>query len=265
MPLGWLDVSDIPFDAVALLERFQLRLLVAPSRRETLASLAVALRHNPAVTYCLRRKCPEISARIDELLALEPGAPTPEDVRRHEVRILDSMQDWLLYVLDPAAYDALPFLGWDSHELLGLADFGGKTVLDIGAGTGRLAFTVSPFARAVYACEPVGSLRDYIRERAEKLGQENVYAVDGLITKIPFPDDSFDITMGAHVFGDEPAREHAELARVTKPGGMVILCPGNNDTDNERHAFLVENGYEWSWFDQPADGRKRKYWVTLPR
>ena len=36
MPLGRLDVSDIPFDAVALLERFQLRLLVTPWRHETI-------------------------------------------------------------------------------------------------------------------------------------------------------------------------------------------------------------------------------------
>jgi SAM-dependent methyltransferase len=262
MPLGWLDVSDIPFDAVALLERFQLRLLVA--RNEIRESLAVALRHNSSVTYCLRSKCPEISDRIDELL---DGAPDPSAgsfVREQERVILDSMQDWLLYLLDPAAYDALPFLGWDSQELLGLTDFRNKTVLDIGAGTGRLAFAVSPLARAVYACEPVGSLRDYVREKAENLSQANVYAVDGLITKIPFPDDSFDITMGAHVFGDEPVREHAEMARVTKPGGMLIHCPGNNDTDNERHAFLIEKGYAWARFEQPTDGTKRKYWVRTP-
>jgi SAM-dependent methyltransferase len=263
MPHGWLDVSDIPFDAVTLLERFQLRQLFAPPRDEMLQSLAVALRHNPAVTYCVRKRCPEISARIDAALAGEPGASAPEEVRRHEVRILDSMQDWLLYVLDPAAYDALPFLGWDSNELLDLADFRGKTVLDIGAGTGRLTFAVSPRAGVVYACEPVGRLRDFIREKAEKLGRENVYAVDGFIRNIPFPKDSFDITMGAHVFGDEPEAEHVEMARVTKPRGMILHCPGNNDTDDERHAFLVEAGYAWSRFHEPAEGTKRKYWMTL--
>ncbi len=117
--------------------------------------------------------------------------------------------------------------------------------------------------RSVYACEPVGNLRDYVREKAENLSQANVYAVDGLITKIPFPDDSFDITMGAHVFGDEPEAEHAEMARVTKPRGMVIHCPGNPDTDNEQHAFLVEAGYAWARFEEPAEGTKRKYWMTL--
>lgn len=263
MTLGWLDVSDIPFAAVALLERFQLRRLLSPSREATHGSLAVALRHNPAVAYCIRKKCPEVSVRIDELLALDPGAPTPADVRRHERAILDSVQDWLLYALDPAAYDALPFLGWDSNELLDLVDFRGKTVLDVGAGTGRLAFTVAPLARTVYACEPVGNLRDYLEAKAQRLGHDHVYAVDGLITGIPFPDDSFDVTMAAHVFGDEPEAEHAEMARVTRPGGTILLCPGNRDRDDATHAFLVEQGYAWARFPQPGDGVKRKYWRTL--
>ena len=229
----------------------------------TVHRLSVALRHNPTVTYCIRSKCPEIAARIDELLARESTNRTPEEVRRHEVAVLDSMQDWLLYALDPAAYDALPFLGWDSNELLGLADFTDKTVLDVGAGTGRLGFAVAPLARVVYACEPVGNLRDYLREKAARLGHGNVHVVDGFLAELPFPADAFDVTMGAHVFGDEPEEEQAELARVTRPGGVVILCPGNNDTDDQRHAFLVAQGYRWARFPQPVDGMKRKYWVTV--
>lgn len=261
MPLGWLDVTDVPFDALALLERFQLRQLV--TRTETLPSLAVALRHHPAVTHCIRTKCPEISSPIEELVSRAPAATDPAEVRRHEIAVLDSMQDWLLYLLDPAAYDALPFLAWDSDELLGLADFSGKAVLDVGAGTGRLAFAVAPLARLVYACEPVGNLRDYLREKAARLERDNVYAVDGLITDLPFPAATFDVTMGAHVFGDDPEQEHAEMLRVTKPGGTIIHCPGNGDADNARHAFLVAQGYRWSRFPQPGDGMKRKYWVTL--
>jgi hypothetical protein len=58
-------------------------------------------------------------------------------------------------------------------------------------------------------------------------------------TDLPFP-DRFDVTMGGHVFGDHPEEEYRELARVTKVGGMVILCPGNDDRDDDRHRFLVE-------------------------
>jgi calcineurin-like phosphoesterase family protein len=52
--------------------------------------------------------------------------------------------------------------------------------------------------------------------------------------------------------------------RVTKVGGMIILCPGNNDTDNDTHSFLVINqGFMWSRFEEPRDGWKRKYWQRI--
>ncbi|MCJ7702571.1 MAG: hypothetical protein MUO62_13390 [Anaerolineales bacterium] len=70
--------------------------------------------------------------------------------------------------------------------------------------------------------------------------------------------------MGGHVFGDDPQKEHAEMVRIVKPGGMVLLCPGNNDTDDDRHQFLVNQGYQWSRFEEPGDGAKRKYWLRHP-
>jgi ubiquinone/menaquinone biosynthesis C-methylase UbiE len=87
--------------------------------------------------------------------------------------------------------------------------------------------------------------------------------VDGLITAIPFPDHFADITMGGHVFGDFPAAELVELVRVTKTGGQIILCPGNNDTDDARHEFLLSHSFSWSRFEEPRDGLKRKYWKTV--
>jgi SAM-dependent methyltransferase len=264
MPLDWLDVSRIPFDAMTLLERIQLSWLVPPSDDERFRSLAIALQHNPAVAWCIRNKCPEIAGQIEELMALDTGPQNPGEVRRHELKFLDSIQDWLIYVLDPARYDALPFQGWDSNEFLNLTDFRGKRVIDIGAGTGRLAFTVSPIARLVYACEPIGRLRDFIRKKAERLKQGNLYVIDGLMTKIPMPDDTFDVAMCAHVFGDEMEDEYQEMERVTRRGGMIILCPGNNDRDNDRHDFLTELGFDWSRFEEPDEGTKRKYWLTLP-
>jgi len=75
--------------------------------------------------------------------------------------------------------------------------------------------------------------------------------------------DLIDIVMGGYVFGDNPKEEHAEMARVAKPGGMVILCPGNNDRDEGWHQFLINQGFEWSRFEEPGDGLKRKYWKSV--
>ena len=170
------------------------------------------------------------------------------------------MTDLVVYAVDPAIYDAQAFLEWDSNELLCLADFSGKTILDVGAGTGRLTLAVAGMAATVFAVEPVANLRSFLKQKCSKQGIRNVYAVDGLINEIPFPDQFADITMAGHVFGDSPEAEYQELLRVTKPGGMIILCPGNSDKDDAVHHFLLARGFSWSRFEEPHDGWKRKYW-----
>ncbi len=150
-----------------------------------------------------------------------------------------------------------------SNELRSLTNWEGKTVIDIGSGTGRLALVAAEQAQAVFAVEPVANLRRYIREKAHQQGYHNVFTVDGLITELPFPDGFADVTMGGHVFGDDPAAEYAEMKRVTRPGGMIILCPGTDISEQKAHNFLVEQRFEWSVFEEPEDGSKRKYWKTL--
>ncbi len=154
-----------------------------------------------------------------------------------------ALVDWLVYVIDPTTYDAQPFLKWDSGELTSLVDFSDKVVIDVGAGTGRLALIAAPFAKAIFAVEPVSNLRAFLKVKASNLGLENIFPVDGLITDIPFPDAFADVTMAGHTFGDEPEEEYHELERVTRSEGIIALCPGNKDLDNERHSFLISRRF----------------------
>ena len=261
MPLDWMDVSGLSFNTVLLLEQVQLSWLPGwlPERE-----LAVALRANPAVEWFMRNKCPPISGWLDRVMAALPAGELrdPAETRRAEIAVLATMTDLVVYAVDPAVYDVQPFLGWDSQELLSLADFGGKTVIDVGAGTGRLALAVAGEARTVFAVEPVANLRAYLRQKARARGWHHVYPLDGLITDIPLPDATADVTMGGHVFGEDPDAEYRELCRVTRPGGMIILCPGNGDRDDEVHGFLAAHGFAWSRFEEPGDGVKRKYWLS---
>lgn len=261
MTLNWIDVSTLPFNTLLLLERVQISWFPAFNEQKSITpELATALRAHPAVEWFLRHKCPDISPWLDEVLAQNPY--DLHDLRLAEIAVLRRFEDLLVYVHDPALYDAQPFLDWDSNELLSLVDFEGKTVIDIGAGTGRLTFLAAN-AYAVFPVEPVENLRRYIRQKAHERNLHNIFPVDGLITRIPFPDGFADVTMGGHVFGDDPERESAELQRVTRPGGMIILCPGSGDRDDDVHQFLVRAGYDWSRFEEPRDGWKRKYWKKV--
>lgn len=262
MTLDWMDVSNVSFNVLLLLEREQLGWLAAAvDRRE----LATALKAHPVVEWYLREKNPDLAPLLDGILPLAEAGATPERVRAIERSILERCNDFVVYALDPARYDALPFLSWDDAELTGLVEFGGKTVIDVGSGTGRLALVAArEGAHAVFAVEPVANLRRYLAGKAREGGHRNLHPVDGLITSIPLPDRFADVTMGGHVFGDEPEAECDEMERVTKAGGRILLCPGGDDEDGERHRVLLERRFEWARFEEPGAGLKRKYWKTMP-
>ena len=260
MPVNWIDVSSLSFNTLLLLERVQLSWFPGWLPE---ADLAIALRANPVAEWYLRHKCPELQPWLEGVMARGDQWSSAEEIRHAEEAVLQAISDLVVYAVDPSLYDAQPFLKWDSRELTSLADFTGKSVIDVGSGTGRLAFTVAHQAAVVFAVEPVANLRYYLKEKARGSGISNVYPVDGLITDIPFPNGFADVTLGGHVFGDHPEEECQEVVRVTRPGGMVILCPGNNDVDNDNHRYLVSQGFEWACFEEPGDGMKRKYWRTV--
>ena len=259
--LGWLNVSDINFNALLLLEPLHVRYI---AQRKPDQATGIALKANPSVGWYLKQTYPPIEDYIEQCLGLVNGDPSQAEIRQAELAVLDSMHDWLIYLLDPAKYDQLAFLNWDDSSLLEMADFEGKTVLDVGSGTGRLAFTVSQLARVVYAIEPVTNLRRYLYEKSERLGVTNLYPLDGSITQIPLEDNFADILMAGHVFGDDFDAEYDEMYRVIRDGGMILLHPGTNASgDDPAHNFLIGKGFDFDTFEEPGDGLKRKYWKTI--
>lgn len=263
MPADWMDVSSLPFNSLLLLERVQLSWFPGwvPEIR-----LAVALRANPDVEWFMRHKCPELNEWLDDLMKKEGEnqSPDPGEIRQAEIEIMKSINDLIVYVVSPDVYDSQPFLKWNQDELTSLVDFTGKRVIDIGSGTGKIALIAAALAESVYAVEPVANLRIYLRNKVVDQGLRNIFVVDGLITDVPFEDEFADISICGYVFGDDPNEELQEMTRVTKPGGMVILCPGNDDQDDERHGFLIEKGFEWSKFEEPGVRFVRKYWKIVP-
>src|SRR6056297_1625799 len=261
MPLNWMTIDDTPFQVMLFLEDFHIDYL-AQSNDHTQA-LYIALKANPDVEWFFRKKSPVFNTWFDGVEQELSGLKSSLSVRGAEKQLLRTFNDWIVYICDPEIYDNLSLTKWDKQELLALTDFNNKRVIDIGPATGIQTFPVAEIASAVYAVEPVKTLRDYLRKKSKTKGFNNIYVTEGLMTQLPFEDDFADIVMAGHVFGDAPIEEYEEMLRVCKPDGMIILCPGNNDTDDERHAFLVEKGFSWDRFEEPGDGIKRKYWKRI--
>lgn len=263
MPLNWIDMTFVPVEVLFLLERIHISWFQRwRFPEETRAAFGWVLKNRPDLAWYLSHKDPSARDWIQKLIQSAPQAYP--DMRQAELLVLRSLEDLIVYIWDPSVYDQQPFVNWNSEELTGLADFEGKLVLDIGAGTGKQSFSaLNAGAANVIAVEPVENLRIYMRQKAKQMGIKQFYTVDGSITAIPFPDQFADITMGGHVFGDDPEDEIKEMIRVTKPDGFVILCPGNNDEDNERHDFLLSENFSWGRFEEPQDGWKRKYWKQV--
>ena len=100
---------------------------------------------------------------------------------------------------------------------------GDERVLDAGTGAGALALALAPLVREVVGIDPVPELLALGRERAAAF--DNVELVEGDATALPYPDGSFDLTATLRTLHHVPHPERvlAELARVTRRGGRMLV------------------------------------------
>ncbi|HZQ81214.1 MAG TPA: class I SAM-dependent methyltransferase [Gaiellaceae bacterium] len=106
------------------------------------------------------------------------------------------------------------------EELLPLS--GDERVLDVGAGTGALAFALAPRAREVVAVERDEELAARLRTDAPA----NVEVIIGDGERLELEPFSFDVAACLRVLHHTPRPELlvAQLARVTKPGGTILVA-----------------------------------------
>ena len=243
--IGWINTENYSFDCMLRMERFQIRLMLENLDGGTEAAMAAALKANPKAAWVFEHKCPEMAEKVRALVLKAPENLTPDRIRAAEIRVLDEFEDFVIYTTPEVMAEKCDFIyGWNKERLYELCDLEGKIVLDVGCGTGRLAFAAAEKAAFVTASEPVDALREFMRDEIARNGIRNMRVCDGLCHCLPFPDDSFDVVMSGHVVGDFFREEVDELTRVTKPGGWLLDVPGDQHRETGKNEQLLADGWE---------------------
>jgi SAM-dependent methyltransferase len=167
------------------------------------------------------------------------GDTTDQAPSFHADQVDSAQIDLLVAILDMQA--ALPGIErmreW-AHEALAVA--AGERALDIGSGTGSevMAFAerVGTDGEAV-GIDPNPAMLTIAQRRAEAAGLPARF-VQGSVYQLPFPDGHFDAIRCERVFQhlDDPAAATAEIARVLRPGGRVLLI------DSDWHTAVTHPG-----------------------
>lgn len=199
-------------------------------------------------------------ARARFQAALRQSARPLEDevARRH---LLDGLFWELTYWKTPDLYEELTE-GERIHPGIfrQLApDLRGRAVLDAGAGSGRATFAcLRQGAQHVYAVEPSpGLLRLLEGKLARHPARRQITPLQGRFDALPLDARSIDTTIACSAFTAQPeqggAPGLAELKRVTRPGGKIVLIwPRPED-----YAWLAGQGFQYVALPLPTEPRVR--------
>ncbi len=130
--------------------------------------------------------------------------------------------------------------------VLGLID-PALTVGDLGCGTGQLTETVAPYVRRVIAVDGSQDMLDAARLRVTSA--RNVELRQGDLESLPIDNGELDAAMLSLVlhYSPAPARALAEVGRVLKPGGRVLVV---DMLPHERQDYQQQMGHVWLGFSE---------------
>lgn len=145
----------------------------------------------------------------------------------------------------PATYE-LENRAADPHGRLeqamsALADWAGRTVLDIGCGTGFHLVRFAATASAVVGVEPHPDLVALARRRTRSLA--HVRVEQGTAQSLPLPDASVDVVHArwSYFFGPGCEPGLTELERVVRRGGTAFVV--DNDATRSTFGGWFRRGY----------------------
>lgn len=201
------------------------------------AGLVIARRQGAMTFYRANAQEPLLSGPVKEDIVAH--AQQPSIVQRIE-RVLERRRVRSSEFFDERAS------GWDAlrAELLNdTAAFAsllplvprGLAVVDIGTGTGAMLPVLAEFAGRLVGIDQSAQMLRHARERARRLGLQNAEFVRAEANDLPLATDGFDAAFAALVLHHlpKPGTAVAEMARVVKPGGHVVILD------------LCAHGQEW--------------------
>ena len=257
------DGIELNAEDLLHLESFQIEYLPDRVPQKEFSTL---LREYPFVKQFLISKHPPIKNFINDIFTENEKTNDRDLINEHCDILLWEIADLIVYNKYPEIYDdKVPFT-WDISEIIPIELLKETVVADVGAGSGMMAFMLAKYARTVYAIEPITSFRNFIREKAKKEKCNNMYAIDGFLDSIPFPENSFDILFTSNAVGWNLEKELHEIERVVKPNGQAIhiMRVSDSETENSHHERLISSDWNYNFYKyQETSGLKLKYVKSL--
>ena len=143
-------------------------------------------------------------------------------------------------------------------------------LLDLGAGPGTITADLATRVAAISATEIGEQELDLARVTAAERGISNISFIVADAHALPFDDDTFDVAHAHQVLQhvSDPVQALRELARVTKPGGIVAV----RDADYSGFAWWPASPMLDRWLDryraaaranggEPDAGRRLLAWA----
>jgi ubiquinone/menaquinone biosynthesis C-methylase UbiE/DNA-binding transcriptional ArsR family regulator len=202
--------------------------------------------------YTLSREALDLSARRLWLLVREQVAPTPaatQDQRRLQTTLAARRSKSQEFFASSAGqWDRLrDELFGDRFHLAAFAAFAEDawTIGDLGCGTGRASEAIAPFVARVIAVDASAAMLQAAKKRLQPF--DNVDLRRGDLEALPIDQAQLDAATLMLVLHHvtEPARALAEVARVLKPGGRLILV---DMLPHDREHYRQQMGHVWMGF-----------------
>jgi ubiquinone/menaquinone biosynthesis C-methylase UbiE len=143
-----------------------------------------------------------------------------------------------IYLTDAPQYHQLvsreDYQGNLLSEIQTLAELEGLDVLDLGSGTGRLAYILAPKVRSVLALDLSHHMLTVAVDKIEEAGLKNCWASAADHRALPVQSDSIDLVISGwslcylvvwegENWEPELSRGLMEMDRVLRPGGSIIV------------------------------------------